>query len=99
MHSASMICGCARVSTDAQDFPSQLAELEVAGCEKVFRERITGAKAMGVKFGPKSKHTERRPRKVRARVTAGETQRSVAQSYSLIQVTISRLAPEQVAHG
>ena len=40
-----MIYGYARVSTDAQDFTSQLAQLEAAGCEKVFREKITGATA------------------------------------------------------
>jgi Resolvase, N terminal domain len=31
-----------RVSIGAQDLTSQLAELEVAGCEKIFREKITG---------------------------------------------------------
>ncbi len=40
-----MIYGYARVSTDAQDLTSQLAELKAAGCEKVFREKITGATA------------------------------------------------------
>jgi DNA invertase Pin-like site-specific DNA recombinase len=45
MHNAGMIYGYARVSTDAQDFTSQLAELKVAGCEKIFREKITGTTA------------------------------------------------------
>src|SRR5271165_2626784 len=45
MHNAGMIYGYARVSTDAQDLTSQLAQLKVAGCEKVFREKITGATA------------------------------------------------------
>jgi DNA invertase Pin-like site-specific DNA recombinase len=35
----------ARVSTDAQDLTSQLAQLKGAGCEKVFREKITGTTA------------------------------------------------------
>ncbi|MGP0059028.1 MAG: recombinase family protein [Beijerinckiaceae bacterium] len=40
-----MIYGYARVSTDAQDLTSQLAQLKAAGCEKVFREKISGATA------------------------------------------------------
>jgi hypothetical protein len=40
-----MIYGYARVSTDAQDFTSQLAQLKAAGCEKIFREKITGTTA------------------------------------------------------
>ena len=42
MHNAAMIYGYARVSTDAQDLTSQLAQFKAAGCEKVFREKITG---------------------------------------------------------
>jgi DNA invertase Pin-like site-specific DNA recombinase len=38
-----MIYGYARVSTAAQDLANQLAQLRAAGCEKVFREKITGA--------------------------------------------------------
>jgi DNA invertase Pin-like site-specific DNA recombinase len=45
MHNAGMIFGYARVSTDAQDLTSQLAQLKAAGCEKVFREKITGTTA------------------------------------------------------
>jgi DNA invertase Pin-like site-specific DNA recombinase len=45
MHNADMIFGYARVSTDAQDLTSQLAQLKAAGCEKVFREKITGTTA------------------------------------------------------
>ena len=40
-----MIYGYAHVSTDAQDLSSQLAQLKAAGCEKVFREKITGTTA------------------------------------------------------
>jgi DNA invertase Pin-like site-specific DNA recombinase len=40
-----MIFGYARVSTDAQDLTSQLAQLKAAGCERVFREKISGASA------------------------------------------------------
>ena len=40
-----MIYGYARVSTDAQDLTSQLAQLKAAGCEKIFREKITGTTA------------------------------------------------------
>jgi DNA invertase Pin-like site-specific DNA recombinase len=45
MHDAGMIYGYARVSTDAQDLSSQLAQLRAAGCEKVFREKMTGTTA------------------------------------------------------
>ncbi len=38
-----MILGYARVSTDAQDLTNQLAQLTTAGCERVFREKISGA--------------------------------------------------------
>ena len=45
MQNWGMIYGYARVSTDAQDLASQLAQLKAAGCEKVFREKITGTTA------------------------------------------------------
>src|SRR5712675_686093 len=45
MQNATMIFGYARVSTDAQDLTSQLAQLKGAGCEKVFRAKITGTTA------------------------------------------------------
>ena len=45
MHNGSMIYGYARVSTDTQDLTNQLAHLKTAGCEKVFREKISGATA------------------------------------------------------
>src|SRR6059058_489290 len=41
----SMIYGYARVSTGAQDLTSQLAQLKAAGCEKVYREKLTGTTA------------------------------------------------------
>ena len=40
-----MICGYARVSTGAQDLTGQLAQLKAAGCERVFRDMLTGATA------------------------------------------------------
>src|ERR1700730_17920804 len=45
MHNAGMIYGYARVSTDAQDLTSQLAQLKAAGCEKISPEKITGTTA------------------------------------------------------
>src|SRR5580700_2855655 len=45
MQNRRMIYGYARVSTEAQDLTSQLAQLKAAGCEKVFREKITGTTA------------------------------------------------------
>ena len=181
-----MIYGYARVLTAAQDLAPHLAQLKAAGCEKIFREKVTGttadrpqlrklisvlapgdvvitsavdrlsrdttdllviaremqragagirslaepfldttsdlaevvfailgvaaklerrrflertergradAKAKGVKFGRKPKLTEHQQREARARVAAGETQRSVARSYNVSQSTISRHAP------
>ncbi len=45
MQNRGMIYGYARVSTVAQDLTNQLAQLKAAGCEKVFREKLTGATA------------------------------------------------------
>jgi DNA invertase Pin-like site-specific DNA recombinase len=39
------IIGYARVSTDGQNLSAQVEELEAAGCDKVFREKITGKHA------------------------------------------------------
>lgn len=40
-----MIYGYARVSTAAQDESGQVAQLKAAGCERIFREKITGTAA------------------------------------------------------
>lgn len=45
MHNGGMIYGYARVSTDTQDLTNQLAQLKAARCEKIFREKISGATA------------------------------------------------------
>ena len=45
MHNRGMIYGYARVSTAAQDETGQVRQLKAAGCEKVFREKITGTTA------------------------------------------------------
>jgi DNA invertase Pin-like site-specific DNA recombinase len=186
MQNRGVIYGYARDSTVTQDLANQLAQLKAVGCEKVFREKITGttadppqlkklmsvlaygdvvitpaverlsrdttdllviaremrragaglrslaepvldttgdfadlvlamlgvaaklerrriaeriargradAKAKGVKFGRKPIMTPHQQREARARVEAGEPQRSVARSYNVSQATISRLAP------
>jgi len=184
MQTESMIYGYARVSTDAQDLSSQVAQLKAAGCSTIFREKITGthaerpqlkklmakidagdvvvipavdrlsrdttdllviardmqragaglrsiaepvvdttsdfaelvlamlgvaaklerrrimertargradAKAKGVVFGRKPILTPHQQKEARARVEAGEPQRSVARSYNVSQATILRL--------
>src|SRR5437764_9100191 len=40
-----MIYGYARVSTEAQDLTGATAQLKAAGCQKIFREKITGTTA------------------------------------------------------
>jgi DNA invertase Pin-like site-specific DNA recombinase len=51
------------------------------------------AKEKGVKFGRKPTLTPHQQKEARARLDAGETQRSVARSYNVSQSTISRLQP------
>jgi DNA invertase Pin-like site-specific DNA recombinase len=50
------------------------------------------AKANGVKFGRKPILTPHQQKEARARVEAGEPQRSVARTFSVSQATISRLS-------
>jgi DNA invertase Pin-like site-specific DNA recombinase len=45
MQNPGMIYGYARVSTEAQDLTGATAQLKAAGCEKIFREKITGTTA------------------------------------------------------
>ena len=45
MHNVNMIYGYARVSTAAQDETGQVRQLKSAGCEKIFRGKITGTTA------------------------------------------------------
>ena len=45
MQNESMIYGYARVSAAAQDESGQVRQLKAAGCEKIFREKITGTTA------------------------------------------------------
>jgi hypothetical protein len=40
-----MIYGYARVSTEAQDLSGSTAQLKAAGCQKIYREKITGTTA------------------------------------------------------
>jgi DNA invertase Pin-like site-specific DNA recombinase len=44
-HNETMIYGYARVSTAAQDESGQVQQLKAAGCQKIFREKITGTTA------------------------------------------------------
>jgi DNA invertase Pin-like site-specific DNA recombinase len=48
MQNWGMIYGYAHISTDAQDLASQLAQFRAAGCEEVFRDKITGSTTDGL---------------------------------------------------
>ena len=39
------VYGYARVSTDGQSLAAQVAELKAAKCEKIFQEKISGARS------------------------------------------------------
>jgi DNA invertase Pin-like site-specific DNA recombinase len=45
MESDMAVYGYARVSTDGQSLAAQLAELKSANCEKIFQEKISGARS------------------------------------------------------
>src|SRR3954463_7083171 len=45
MQNRGMIYSYARVSTEAQDLTGATAQLKAAGCQKIFREKITGTTA------------------------------------------------------
>jgi len=71
--------------------PGVAAKLEHRrSIERTARGRAD-AKAKGVKFGRKPKLTPHQMREARARIEAGETQRSVARSYNVSQTTISHI--------
>jgi len=44
--------GYARVSTDGQTLDAQIAQLKTAGADKVFREKVSGARANRPKLHP-----------------------------------------------
>src|SRR3546814_21029686 len=45
MHNRSMIYGYARVSSTGQDMVQQLAQLDAAGCTKIYRVKVSAATA------------------------------------------------------
>jgi len=95
--------GLRSIAEPVVDTTSDFAELVLAMlgvAAKLERRRIiertargrADAKAKGVVFGRKPKLTPHQMREARARIEAGETQRSVARSYNVSQTTISRLS-------
>jgi DNA invertase Pin-like site-specific DNA recombinase len=94
--------GLRSIGEPVVDTTSDFAELVLAMlgvAAKLERRRImertargqADAKAKGVVFGRKPILTPHQQKKARARVDAGEPQRSVARSYNVSQATISRL--------
>jgi DNA invertase Pin-like site-specific DNA recombinase len=45
------ILGYARVSTNGQDYNGQIAELQATGCERIYREKVSGAKSDRAELG------------------------------------------------
>src|SRR3546814_15457048 len=45
MHNRSMIYGYARLSSHGQDLAQQLAQLDAAGCTKIYREKVSAPTA------------------------------------------------------
>jgi DNA invertase Pin-like site-specific DNA recombinase len=68
-----------------------LAELERHLILSRTSEGRQRAKANGVKFGRKPKLTKHQVREIMGRIEAGETCRSIAKSYNVSHMTISRL--------
>jgi DNA invertase Pin-like site-specific DNA recombinase len=95
--------GLRSIAEPVVDTTSDFAELVLAMlgvAAKLERRRImertargrADAKAKGVVFGRKPILTPHEQKEARARVDAGEPQRSVARSYNVSQATISRLS-------
>jgi DNA invertase Pin-like site-specific DNA recombinase len=45
------VFGYARVSTTGQDYNGQIADLQAAGCQRIYREKVSGAKTDRVELG------------------------------------------------
>jgi DNA invertase Pin-like site-specific DNA recombinase len=45
------LIGYARVSTNGQDYNGQIAELKAARCERIFREKVSGARSNRIELG------------------------------------------------
>src|SRR5205809_152025 len=96
------ILGYARVSTDGQSLAAQIEQLKATGCERIFREKVSGARtdrrelakllhALGVRFGRPPKLNPHQRREAIERLKAGETQADIARTYGVDPTTIGRL--------